>query len=74
MSIMLFPLSPLKNWIWGGGGTLGYKYTSWSKINLKIPINQSFLKKDIQKICFYTLTNTSFIYLKNFAWTTPNKY
>ena len=25
----------------------------------------------MQKICFYTLTNTSFVFLKDFAWTTP---
>ena len=25
-------------------------------------------------ICFYTLTNTSFIFLKDFAWTTAKKY
>ena len=32
---------------------------------------RSLLKKRIQKIYFYTLTNTSFIFLKDFAWTTP---
>ena len=34
-------------------------------------MHRSLLKKRIQKICFYTLTNTSFIFLKDFAWTTP---
>ena len=28
----------------------------------------------IQKICFCILTNISFIFLKDFAWTTPKKY
>ena len=40
------------------------KHTSWSKINLKIPINRSLLKKSIQKIC--THDNSKFLY--------PNKY
>ena len=37
-------------------------------------INRSLLKKLIKKIYFYTVTNTSFIFLKDFAWTTPKKY
>ena len=37
-------------------------------------MNRSLLKKRIRKSCFYTLTNTSFVFLKYFAWTTPKKY
>ena len=31
------------------------------------------MKEAYSKDLFYTLTNTSFIFLKNFAWTTPKK-
>ena len=34
-------------------------------------MNRSLSKKRVQNIRFYTLTNTSFISLKEFAWTTP---
>ena len=37
-------------------------------------MNRNLLKKRIQKICFYTLTNAIFIFLKNFAWTAPKNY
>ena len=48
------------------------KYTSWSKINLKNTNKPEFIKEAY--FFYYTLTNTIFISLKNFAWTTPKKY
>ena len=45
----------------------------YMKIYEKNKINRSLLKKRNQKICFYTLANASFIFLKDFAWTTLKK-
>ena len=47
------------------------KYTSSSKINLKNTNKPEFIKEAHSKDLFYTLTNTIFIFLKDFAWTTP---
>ena len=44
------------------------KYTSWSKINLKNTNKPEFNKEAYSNIYFYSLlTNTSFIFLKDFA-------
>ena len=45
----------------------------WSIINLKTN-KPEFIKEAYLKYLFYTLTNTSFISLNNFAWATPKKY
>ena len=45
-----------------------------SKFNLKNTNKPEFIKEAYSKDLFYTLTNTCFIFLKEFAWATPKKY
>ena len=50
------------------------KYTSWPKIYLKNTNKPEFIKEAYSKDLFLYPKNTSFIFLRDFAWTTPKKY